>query len=128
MARMILGGYTFVRNPSIYAPPHLMTPVKTIASVDTYDSIAVFSWGVSIVGKKLTFTWRYLPDSQYQALRSLFVADTSTVFDPQDGSGSTYNVELTALDGRYHYKLNSGGGDVWRSDVSLDLLILSEVA
>lgn len=125
---MKLGSYEFVRNPSIYGSPKLMTPIKRIATVDTYNSVAVFSWGVSVVGKKIDLNWEYLPESQYQELLTLYMADAPTVFDPNDGSGKTYNVELLALDGRYHYKLQgSPGEDVWRSKVTLELLVLSEV-
>lgn len=126
--RMSLGAYTFERNPSIYSAPDLMTPIRRVASVETYESIAVFSWGVSIIGKEISLKWEYLPDSQYNAMMALYIADTAVVFDPQQGDGKTYNVELMGMSGAYHYKLNSGDDeDVWRSKISLDLLVISEV-
>lgn len=129
MARMKLGSYTFGLNPSIYTPPYLMTPTRHVAAVKTYDSIAVFSWGSSITGKTIRLEWNYLPDSQYQEFQTMLLADTSLVFDPDDGSGKTFTCEIMNLEGRYHYKLKGAAGeDVWRSRVVLELLILSEVS
>lgn len=125
---MTLGSYTFERNPSIYSQPQLVAPVRRVAAVETYDSIAVFSWGASVTGSTINLDWAYLPDSQYQSLLALLVAGTAVVFDPMDGSDKTYNVEVMKCTGKYHYRLlGTGAEDVWRSQIKVELLILGEV-
>jgi len=128
MAYMKLGTYTFPRNPSYDSPPDLLTPEKYSASVQTYSSIAYFSWGLGVAGKELSLDWGYLPDSQYQAFQTILEADVPVVFDPKDGTMKTYLVEVTGLKGRVHAKLGEGSTGVWRKDVSLSLLVLGVVA
>jgi len=129
MANMSLGSYEFARNPSIYAQPELVAKQRHSASVETYSSLAFFSWGLSVAGKTITLEWQYLPDSQYSSLRAILEADDAVVFDPQDGSNKTYTVEVLSVTGKYHYKLaaTSTTEDVWRKDVAVELLILAEV-
>lgn len=121
MAKMVLGSYTFEDNPT--AVGDLMTPERKSAFVETYSAGAFFSWGSSIGGKPVELTWTQTSVDQYGELQTLLVADAAVVFNPQDGEGKTYNVEVTALHGEYWLYLS---GD-YRQNVTLSLLVLSEV-
>lgn len=126
--RMKLGDYTFAMNPSIYTPPNLLTPRKRIATVETFESLAVFNWGTTIVGMPWPLEWRYITKSQYDQFEALFLADGQLPFDPAREDGKTYLVELLSLTGKYMYKLNNPGGELWYKDARLELLILEEIA
>jgi hypothetical protein len=122
MAKMVLGSYTFEDNPT--AVSDLMTPERKSAAVETYSSLAFFSWGASIVGKELELRWTQTSTAQYESMQALLEADAAVVLNPQDGEGKTYNVEVTALHGEYWLYLS---GD-YRQNVTLSLLVLSEVS
>jgi hypothetical protein len=124
MGNMVLGDYTFDSNPS--AVDGIIQEGKSIASVKTYTSVAVFSWGLMCAGSEILLAWDYMTTEMYDYLYALFAADEAIVFDPQDGSSKTFNVEITDLTGKYHLYLN-GGTDRNRRDVKMTLLILSEV-
>lgn len=124
MSNMILGGYTFAQNPSDIGD--ILIPRRHCASVETYSSVAFFSWGASVIGKTVSLAWDYLSCDMFDALNALYQADAALVFDPQDGNGDTYNVEILSLTGKYHLGLAHDDSD-WRTAVKLELLILSEV-
>lgn len=124
MSNMALGGYTFASNPAEI--DDIMMPLKRSASQETYTSVAFFSWGTSIVGKTIVLSWDYITCSMFDSLNTLYQADLPVVFDPQDGSSKTYNVEIVDLNGKYHLGLASSA-DWERKDVKLQLLIMSEV-
>ncbi len=123
MANMALGAYTFTQNPSDVT---LIRPEKTFDFKKTYTDVAYFSWGPSIIGKEIEFSWDIMPSQQFDDLDDLYQADLPVVFDPQDGSSKTYNVEITRLDGKYFIGL-AVSADNPRKDVKMTLLILSEV-
>jgi|LGOV01.1.fsa_nt_gb hypothetical protein len=125
MANMSLGGTTFASNPSKINP--VIGPERKVAKVATYSSVAFFSWGASIVGRVITLSWELMPTAQYAALQTLYAADAAVVWDPQDGSGKTYNVEILDLTGDYFVML-ADAADNHRQNVTLPLLILSEVS
>jgi hypothetical protein len=118
---MVLGSYTFEKNPSEVP---VVTDRRHAASVKTYSSVAFFSWGADIIGARVTLSWRYMPAAQYTALAGLLAADDTVVLDPQDGTSNTYNVEVLNLAGAYYINMATGV----RKNVTLDLLILSEVS
>jgi hypothetical protein len=122
MANMSLGGYTFAKQPSGMT---MIQKDRTSAHVRTYTSVAFYSWGASIVGKVIELTFNYITTAQYASLQTLYEADTSVVFNPQDGSSKTYNVEILSLDSEYHIQLNNTTGN-YRKETKLKLLILSE--
>jgi hypothetical protein len=122
MAKMVLGSYTFEDNPTSVSD--LMTLERKSAFVPTYSAGAFFSWGSSIVGKELELTWTQTSTDQYGELQTLLEADAAVVFNPQDGEGKTYNVEVTALHGEYWLYLSG----TYRQNVTLSLLVLSEVS
>jgi hypothetical protein len=124
MSNMVLGAYTFAQHPSDI--DGIMVAEKSNAWKQTYTSVAYFSWGTSIVGKSIEMSWDYMSCDQYDAIDTLFQADASVVFDPQDGSSKTYNVEIVDLTGKYHIGLTHSE-DWERMDVKMTLLILSEV-
>ena len=92
----------------------------------TYNSCVYFSWGTTIEGKKLVLGWDYLRSDQYASLQALYETDVSMVFNPQDGSGFTYNVEIVELTGKYFRHLTDLSS-VLRKDVQLTLLVMSKV-
>ena len=122
MANMSIGTLTFTHNPS-----GLNLPIKRrfVSAVDTFESVAVFSWGASIVGIRLTLTWDFMLTSDFDSLESLFVADTPIVFDPTTGA-FTYTVEIMNLSGAIF--IDPTASAPYRKDVTLELLVISETA
>jgi hypothetical protein len=120
---MQLGNYTFDWPPSAMT---IIKPDKYCSDVLTFDSVGFFSWGMAIVGKKLTLRWNYMSVDQYESLHTLYAADAPVVFDPDDESGNTYTVEIINLQGEYyiHPEINASG--IFRKNIELELLILSE--
>ncbi len=121
---MILGTYTFDWLPTTMT---MVKPDKYCADVLTYESVSFFSWGMAIVGKKITLKWNYMSVDQYESLHALYAADEQVVFNPDDGSGETYNVEITNLQGEYHVYPDVDASGIYRKNVGLELLIMSEV-
>lgn len=117
---MTLNNYVFEMNPSEMT---VIQPARTISFVQTYDSIAVFSWGVSIVGKAIGLKWDWLSVSQFDQLQSILEGDEQVSFFPEIDSGTTYMVEVLGLDGKYH--MSQGGSGNYRTEVFLKLLIIS---
>jgi hypothetical protein len=124
MSNMSLGAYTFDQHPSDI--DEMMKAVKRSASVETYESVAYFSWGTTLVGKTITMTWDWMSCDQYDALDTLYQADASVVFNPQDGSAATWNVEIVSLSGKYNFGLTHDDTD-YRREVKLQILIINAV-
>jgi len=103
---------------------------KSCTAVQTYEGVAYFSWGTSIVGKELSLSWNAMPAAMWAQIETFFTAAAPLAFDPTlDGtpSAKTYTVELTRLDGEYFLGGYSTGAGSWRQNVTMTLLILSEV-
>jgi len=124
MANMKFDSTTLQSNPTDLT---LIRPDKTSAHKQTYSSVAYFSWGVSIIGKLIDLRWSWMQADEFDDLDDLFTADEPVVWDPQDGSGESYNVEIVSLDGKYHMEFGETS-TVMRKDVIMTVLILSEVA
>jgi hypothetical protein len=125
MAKMTLGTCTFTRNPSE------MTVIKAdriCASEPTYAGVAFYSWGPSLIGKEIELYWPAMPIEQFNDLQEIYEADASVVFDPQDDSSDTFNVQVLDFNGKYHITptVNENGGK--RKDVRMVLLIMSEAS
>ena len=128
MPNMSIGSVTFIQNPA------KMTAVKKdriIGYVKTYGSttdprLAIFSWGATIVGKRIDMNWPAMLSTEFAALQALIEADATVVFNPQLGDSKTYNVELLDLEGVYHMYSTSGAG-IYRTDVVLSFIIVSQV-
>ncbi len=123
MPNVSIGSVTLRHNPSRMT---LVRPEKHSAAKETYSSVAYFSWGTSIVGKEIDLEWSYMESDEFDDLDDLFKADSPVVFNPQDGSGKTYNVEITQLDGEYFRTLDFSAGH-FRQNIKMTLLVLSEV-
>ena len=124
MANISIGAVTLKSNPTDLT---LIRADKTCAAQKTYSSVAFFSWGASIIGKEIELLWNWMEADDFAALDVLYAADAPVVFDPQDGGGKTYNVEIMSFDGKYHMEFGTVS-TVMRRDVTMTLLILSEVA
>ncbi|NPU84371.1 MAG: hypothetical protein HPY65_07765 [Syntrophaceae bacterium] len=122
MPNATLGTLTFAQNPDTMT---LIKKDRDVAWVKTYTSVAIFTWGSSYEGKKLDLAWSYMETSEFDDLEDIQDADAQVVFDPQDDSGKTFNVEILALDGEYHLYLDDDTGH-YRKNVKLTLLIMSE--
>lgn len=120
---MTLGGYTFARNPA--ALDGIITPQRHIAVVDTYGGVAVFSWGLMIEGTRWKLMWQAIPAAMWDELDTLYQADASVVWNPDDGESKTYNVQIMSLIGSYFMQLAGSSGH--RQNVVMELLITSEV-
>lgn len=117
MAKMVLGGYTFVYNPTTCTIPR---EIKSYSHVQLYSGEAYFSWDTSLVGQRIDIYWEWMQVAQWNNLYALLQADAQTTWQPQDGH--TYNVEVLELDGAY---LDSSLLEATlRKDVTLKLLIM----
>ena len=123
MANMTLGGYTFSANPSDMP---VIKAKRHTGYVKTYSSAAFFSWGTILPGTEVFLEWTYMPGDMFESLDALLAADTQVVFDPQDGSGLTFNVEILNLDAKHFLKFGTDSGTL-KKDVKMLLLIVSEI-
>ena len=123
MSNMVLGGYTFVKQPGGMT---FIQKDKPIGYVETYSSVAVFSWTPTYAGKVIELSWNIMTTSQYDSLLTLYTNNAAVVFDTQDGETLTFNVEILSLDGQYLIHLNDTTGH-YRINVKMQLLILSQV-
>jgi hypothetical protein len=123
MSNMVLGTHTFIKQPATMT---LIQKDREVAKVKTYSSVALFSWGASIIGKTIEISWPFMTTSEYASFQAIYEADAQVVFDPQDGSSKTYNVELLSLTSEYFIHLSNASGHN-RRNVKLTLLIMSEV-
>ena len=117
---MTLGAYTFTLNPEKADMP---LAEKRASSEQTLGASAYFSWGTFLIGSTITLEWSYMPVAMFAELNSLNQADTQVVFNP--GSGTSYNVEILSLKGKWF--LDQTAGAQFRGDVKLELVIMSEV-
>jgi hypothetical protein len=124
MSNMVLGTYTFATNPSDATPIEVN---RSTANIITYSSVGFFSWGASIVGKIIELTWTYMPADMYSSLKTLEAADATIIFDPQDGTSKTYNVEILSIYGKYCLGKLGYASTTLRKDVKVTLLIIGEV-
>jgi hypothetical protein len=99
---------------------------KTIATVSTYTSAVVFSWGADIVGKKIDLEWEWMSEAQFDQLQTLYEADAAVEWDPNRPGvgGMTYNVEILSCDGEYFEVVDEDMPH--RKKVKLQLFVLSE--
>jgi hypothetical protein len=121
--KMELGTVVFEYNPSELSD--IIVKEKHSASVDTYDSVAYFSWGTRLVGREITIKWDAMTPSQFDALQELYEADVPVPFRIKNDTCDTATVEITKLTGTYMVSMT--GEDVWRKGVSMSLLFISEV-
>lgn len=122
LPKMRLGPYDFEWNPTQYDIPK---EDKTYSVVQTYESVAFFSWGTSIIGKEIELEWDRMKEEQFDQLQTLLEADQETVWTPISGEVTAYNVELCQLNGKFmEFSLHDAP---YRDDVKLLMVIMSEV-
>jgi len=124
MANMILGAYTFDLNPAKVSG--LIQSEKASAVKRTYTDIAYFSWPSTIKGRQILLAWDFISTAQFTSIHTLYASGDTLVFDPQDGSSKTYNVEILNFEAEYFLHMEDTAGN-YRRNVKLELLILSEV-
>lgn len=123
MAIITIGTHTLTRNPQKMT---VIRADKACAKQMTYTSAAFFSWGTSIIGKEITLEWPYMTGDEFDALDTIFKADAAVVFDPNDGIGKTYNVEMSSFDGDYFFGGRGVTSAAKRTNVKMTLIIMSE--
>jgi hypothetical protein len=121
MARMVLGNYTFPENPTNCTP---VEADRVCADVPTYGGVDFFSWGTAIIGKTIEMTWGGMKSAQYNAIKTLELANISKVWNPNNGSGITYNVQIKNFRGDYHMKMQTE----YRLNCKLSIVIMSLVS
>lgn len=100
---------------------------KVCSYIKTYDGIAFFSWGKTIVGKIIDLKWNAMPSTMFDAIDTLINTDTTMIWTPNiPGSTVTYEVNLISLNGQYWISQESSSA-YYRKDCSLRILIMSEV-
>jgi hypothetical protein len=117
---MILGAYTFTKNPSSAVLPNKQ---RVAHEVETIGGVEFFSWGVTIAGKRIILKWDYMLTTQFNSLQTLLENDVGVTFQP--GDGDTYNVQILRLNGAYF--LDNEAAAELRKQVTLELIILSQV-
>lgn len=122
---MSLGNeYDLPYYPSAFTIPR---PARSGAYVETYESVAYFSWGFFTAGKIIELEWNYMPSAQFDALDVIFQNDVGVVWDPGiSGLSATYNVEIVDFVGEFHEAVGTET-EIWRKNCKMTLLILSEV-
>jgi hypothetical protein len=121
MGKMRLGTYDFDWDPVQYTIP---VEGKSFSVVQTYDSVAFFSWGTKIIGKEIVMEWDMVTESQFNSLQTILEADEEVEWSPISGEQS-FMVNVCALDGRYIEK--SIHNAPYRTDAKLTVVIMSEV-
>lgn len=124
MAKVVIGTNTCTRDPQRMT---MVRKDKSCASVQTYTSVAYFSWGASLIGKEILLEWPAMDAKEFDDLQTIFEADASFTFTPNDGvTTSSYTVEMTSLDGDYWRGRGKTTAQT-RKNVKLTLLILALV-
>lgn len=123
MANISIGGRTPKLNP---AKMTLIEAFKPNAFKLTYTGIAYFAWPATVKGLPIELEWDQMAGDDYAAFRTMYATDVPIVFNPQDGSGRTFNVNMTQLTGDYLIGLGDTAESV-RENVKMTLLIMSQV-
>lgn len=123
MAKMSLGNFVFPTNPSKMT---MIDAKRFTDEVETLTGVAFYSWGTMVDGLPVKLEWKFMRSSTYATLQTLLMADTPATFNPQDGLGRIYEVEIKDLDGQYHRGLGIAA-NTHRTDIKLILVILGRV-
>jgi len=121
---MRLGSYRF---PAEWQPESFTIPKadRYCASVKTYESAAVFSWGPDIIGKTILVEWDFVPVAVWDELVAMEGADAAVTWDPEKPILNAYLVEIMALEGKFFEVVNADGP--YRRQVKLTLIILEDL-
>lgn len=120
--KMRLGPYDFEWNPSQYTIPKKN---KSYSIVETYSSVAFFSWGLTSIGQQISLEWNRMPEAQFDQLQQLLEDDEDSVWTPISGEATAYDVEICSLEGRYMQ--HSIHDAPYRDGVKLILMLKEEV-
>ena len=119
--KMILDGYTFAKNPN--RTQGMFEEDKPTSYVVTYSSVDFFAWNATIVGKKVTLLWDYMPTAQYDTLHTKWLTGSQVEIDPVQDTAFKFYVHILNLQGTYFLDIEGA----YRKDASLELLIMGEV-
>ena len=124
MAAVVIGTRTLTRDPQRMT---MLRADKSCAHKLTYTSVAVFSWGTSIIGKEILLEWPAMDVAEFAALDAIFIADAAFNFTPSDGGGHVYSANMTSFDGEY-FRGRTSASPTTRKNVRMTLLIMSIVS
>jgi len=114
-----LGTVTFLFNPDRQSIP---LKKKSVASVGTYTSSAIFQWSPIWEGSSISLEWDFMPSAQYEDLVDLYLSTDAIEFDADNG-GDKFQVIVTDLTGDYFEV--AGHGLAYRKNVRIQLEIRS---
>lgn len=124
MENVVIGSHTCTLDPMRMT---MVREDKACAHVQTYDSVAYFSWGTTLVGKEILLEWPVMDAAEFAALDAIFQADASFTFNPNDGvTTDTFTVEMTSFTGDYWRGRGTTTHET-RKNVKMTLLILAVV-
>jgi hypothetical protein len=93
---MKINNCTFEWKPWQYTIPE---SVKSNAVVLTHTSIGYFSWGASVVGKRVELIWSDMSSKQYEKLRSLYISTSPLVWYPEHANAIFYTDTNSPVSG-----------------------------
>jgi len=117
--------YQFARNPNAM---NTINAVRYVSSVLTYSGAEVFSWGSSLVGKKIMLHWDYMPPAMFDKIQWYVENNLGFSWDSTGASGGTsgvsgtYDVQILSFEGEYFKRVPSTSGEQ-RKNVNLLLFI-----
>lgn len=92
--------YTFAKAPTE------MTPLKAIrynAHMLTYSGVDHFSWGATIVGKRIELSWPWLSSAQYEKFQTFYESDNTLRFYSSAFMATTYYCQMLNFDAVHWY-------------------------
>ena len=122
-AKMRLGPVDFDWNPTQFTIPK---KGKSYSVVETYTTVAFFSWGVTSIGQQISMEWEMMPEQQFDDLQQLLDNDINYLWTPVSGEAGSYDVEILDLQGKYMEK--SIHDAPYRVDVKLVVMLKEEVS
>ena len=123
MANISIDAYTLLFNPSTMT---IVRPDTHGAGVKTYTAAEHFFFDSTIAGKDINITWSFMTTAEFTILDTKYKTGDQFVFDPQDGSGNTYNVHITQFDANYFHHLDDAAGQ-HRRNVTMTLFVINQI-
>lgn len=117
---MILGTYEFYWEPTKATKPDYC---REIAYVTTFTSVAFYDFGLRIIGQEILLEWDWMPISQYEALRAMFLSGENQSWYP--GDGSAYTVKIIDLQPNFFKDLAFDTDFDYLEKVKLCMVIVS---
>ena len=123
---MMLGAYTFEWLPDKMTIPR---PGKTVAIAKNLGGAAYLSWPPTVNGERVKMEWEWMPISQYNALRAIYLAGTIVAWDLPSGDSMVptgtaevaYDVKILSLEAKFFDTVDYDMS--YRKEVEMILLV-----